>query len=70
MYHEKVREFEWKMLHDKLATRNALILRGLLDSNRDNYCVFYQHLFFKCSFSCFQFEAVFGIGWGLKDQLD
>lgn len=50
--------FTWRLLLDRLATRDALHKRGILTSNRDLCCVFCfkevetgAHLFITCGFT-------------------
>jgi hypothetical protein len=62
----KIKVFGWRLLLQRLPTREALHHRGILNNTNDLSCVFClqhiedcAHLFFHCSFSMVVWEAVF-----------
>lgn len=57
----KVRAFECRMLHDELTTRDAMILKVLLDSNRDSYCIFCYRAAESCQELFFEFYFLFSV---------
>jgi hypothetical protein len=62
----KVNIFGWRLLLDKLPTREALHHRGIMSNSQELYCTFCfhqvedaAHLFFLCPFASYIWEAIF-----------
>jgi hypothetical protein len=62
----KIKVFGWRLLLQRLPTREALHHRGILNNTHDLSCVFCPqhiedcaHIFYHCSFSKAVWEAVF-----------
>jgi hypothetical protein len=62
----KVSIFVWRLLIDKLPTREALFRKGIITNNLDTCCVFclnlvedVHHVFFNCSVTATVWENIF-----------
>lgn len=67
----KVSVFVWKLLWQRISSRDALVGRGFLSPTQGTCCVFCfrfdkttRHLFSECDFSFILFGHSFWLGWG------